>query len=206
MSASTLHDISAAIVPATLEQGEAHPLPSVDTPTARRGRPIELGSSNFVKLRKFGRLYVDKSSFISHILEAGPEVMLCTRPRRFGKTTNLAMLQAYFEKRDEDFTPYFQDLQIWKDAAAREHFQRYPVIFFTFKDCKARTWEHCRAQLHATIQNTFRCIADAGKAPTFPPASARAWTRFSMAPRPPKPMSSPPFDSLSFCLASPVRV
>lgn len=186
MSASTPHDASAAFASATLEQAEESLAPTVDAPTPRRGRPIELGSSNFVKLRKFGRLYVDKSPFISHVLEAGPEVMLCTRPRRFGKTTNLAMLQAFFEKRDEDFTAYFQDLAIWKDAAAREHFQRYPVIFFTFKDCKARTWEHCRAQLHATIQNTFQMHRTRWEAPNISPSERQGMDALLYGSAPPE--------------------
>lgn len=101
--------------------------------------PILLGQSDFVALREAGNLYVDKSAFVAEVLTAPAQVSLHPRPRRFGKTLNLSMLQAWFEI-GPDRTALFGDLAIWQDAPSRAHFQRYPVIKLTFKDIKQGTW------------------------------------------------------------------
>jgi len=102
-----------------------------------------IGTSDFRKLRESGSLYVDKTSLIQDIVDSGAEVLLFPRPRRYGKTLNLSMLRYFLEKRGEDLAHLFAGLTIEASEAAREHFQRYPVIFLTFKDVKARSWGQC---------------------------------------------------------------
>ena len=101
--------------------------------------PILLGESNFIPLRRAGKLYVDKSMFVREVIEAHAVAMLFPRPRRFGKTLNLSMLQAFFEI-GPDRSALFEDLAIWTDPVSRPHFQAHPVIKVTFKDVKDRTW------------------------------------------------------------------
>lgn len=101
--------------------------------------PILLGESNFIPLRTAGKLYVDKSMFVREVIDASAVAMLFPRPRRFGKTLNLSMLQAFFEI-GPDRTALFKDLHVWSDSVARPHFQAHPVIKLTFKDVKDRTW------------------------------------------------------------------
>lgn len=101
--------------------------------------PIQLGQSDFVTVREAGYLYVDKSAFVHEVLTAPAQMMLYPRPRRFGKTLNLSMLHAFFEI-GPDRSALFEDLEIWRDAASRAHFQRHPVIKLTFKDVKQRAW------------------------------------------------------------------
>ena len=107
---------------------------------------IPLGMSDFTKLRRGGFTYVDKSRLIAEVMAHPSEVLLIPRPRRFGKTLNLSMLEAFLERgRDEAELAarreLFEDLAVWRTATAKEHFGRYPVVFLTFKDVKARTWE-----------------------------------------------------------------
>src|SRR4051812_48191255 len=99
---------------------------------------IPIGIDDFRKLREAGLEYVDKSGLIRQLLDRpGVEVVLLPRPRRFGKTLNLSMLRCWFEKRDEDLSHLFEGLSIWQAGGDyRAHFQRYPVIFFSFKETK----------------------------------------------------------------------
>src|SRR5690242_15690586 len=100
-----------------------------------------LGQSDFRKLREAGAGYIDNSAFISQLLADPTEVVLFPRPRRFGKTLTLSALAYFLERRDEDLSHLFQDLAVWSDPAARAHFQQHPVLFLSFKDIKARSYE-----------------------------------------------------------------
>jgi Predicted AAA-ATPase/PD-(D/E)XK nuclease superfamily len=121
---------------------------------------IPLGISDFRKLREEGLAYVDKSHLIRELLDKGTESVLLPRPRRFGKTLALSMLQCFFEKRDEDLSGLFADLSIWQAGDEyRAHFQRYPVIFVTFKDVKAETWDKAWDGIRTKIELLFRAHA-----------------------------------------------
>ncbi len=116
---------------------------------------IPLGLDDFRKLREQGLVYVDKSLFIREILDKGAQTILLPRPRRFGKTLNLSMLRCFFEQREEDLSPLFEGLAIARAGEAYQaHFQRYPVIFVTFKEVKATTWE----QAWLAIQEKLRVL------------------------------------------------
>jgi predicted AAA-ATPase/PD-(D/E)XK nuclease superfamily protein len=128
---------------------------------------IPIGISDFRMLREQGLEYVDKSHLIREVLDQGAQVLLLPRPRRFGKTLNLSMLRAFFEKTGDDLSPLFAGLSI--SAAGehyRAHFQRYPVIFLTFKDIKAESFEQCWAALRKLIEVLYRehsYLLDAGR-------------------------------------------
>ncbi len=100
-----------------------------------------LGNSDFCKVRRDGRDYIDKTRFICDIIHDISDILLFPRPRRFGKTLNLTTLEYFFEKSDEDLSDLFEGLHVWNDPEARKHFQKYPVIYLTFKDCKHLNWE-----------------------------------------------------------------
>lgn len=74
--------------------------------------PILLGQSHFPSLRAEGRYYVDKSMYAAEVVDAPAQVMLFPRPRRFGKTLNLSMLQTFFEV-GPDRSGMFADLAVW---------------------------------------------------------------------------------------------
>ncbi len=123
--------------------------------TARRVR-FPIGLSDFRNLRRDGFAYVDKSPLIDAVLDEDAQVLLVPRPRRFGKTLNLSMLRYFLEKSPEDRAPLFAGLAIASSEIARPHFQRYPVVFLTFKDVKPSSWEDCFAQMGDVLAGAYR--------------------------------------------------
>ncbi|WP_437280640.1 AAA family ATPase [Sorangium sp. So ce375] len=114
-----------------------------------------LGQSDFRELRRAGAGYVDKTPFIGQLLADPAQVVLFPRPRRFGKTLNLSTLAYFLGKRDEDLSPLFQDLAVWSDPAAREHFQQYPALFLTFKDIKTLSYETTLEAIRTDVQRLY---------------------------------------------------
>lgn len=112
-----------------------------------------LGISDFRMLREEGAGYVDKTDFVARVLDEPTQVTLFPRPRRFGKTLNLSALRYFVEKRTEDLSHLFQGLAVWSDPAARAHFQRYPVLFLTFKDIRADSWESTLRAIRLLLQD-----------------------------------------------------
>ncbi len=103
------------------------------------GRPLPIGIDDFEKVRSEGYYYVDKSLMIQDFIEMKDEAALIARPRRFGKTMNMRMLQAFFDI-SRDSRLLFAGLQIMATPYAGQINSR-PVIFLTLKDCKAASEE-----------------------------------------------------------------
>ena len=128
---------------------------------------VPIGIDDFRKLRERQLVYVDKTQLIVELIDqAGAEVVLLPRPRRFGKTLNLSMLRCFFEKRAEDMSGLFEGLAVASAGDAyREHFQRYPVIALTFKGIKQDGYEACFRAIKAKIEILFdehRYLLDGG--------------------------------------------
>jgi hypothetical protein len=128
---------------------------------------LPIGISDFRELREKRLVYVDKTRLVIEMLDhAGSKVLLLPRPRRFGKTLALSMLRCFFERQDEDLSGLFEGLEVWEAGEKyRRHFRRYPVVFLTFRDLKASTFEGCRDDLHKKIQVLYRehrAVLDAG--------------------------------------------
>ena len=125
-----------------------------------------IGVSDFRKVREGGLAYVDKTALIGDVLQAGAEVLLFPRPRRFGKTLNLSMLRYFFEKTAEDRSALFAGLSISSSETARAHFQRHPVIYLTLKDVKPATWDDCVARMADVLSELFvahRYVIESGR-------------------------------------------
>ncbi|MEO5730129.1 MAG: AAA family ATPase [Byssovorax sp.] len=118
---------------------------------------IPIGLDDFRVLREQRLEYVDKSNLIRELLDRpGVQAIVFPRPRRFGKTLNLSMLRCWFEKRDEDLSHLFQDLSIWQAGDEyRAHFQRYPVLHFSFKGTKAESFEECWTAIREKIIDLY---------------------------------------------------
>jgi hypothetical protein len=119
------------------------------------GPRLPIGISDFRKLRQLGLVYVDKTDFLTQVLASGNEVVLVPRPRRFGKTLNLSTLRCFVEKTKEDRAALFEGLAVWSSTEAREHFQRYPVIWMSFKDVKAGDFDQAFAAIRDEIRRTY---------------------------------------------------
>lgn len=100
-------------------------------------RILPIGNDDFRKLRENNAYYVDKTLMIRDFVKMGDEVALIARPRRFGKTLNMTMLRDFFDI-TRDSRDIFAGLAIM-DTEYADQLNSRPVIYLTFKDCKART-------------------------------------------------------------------
>ena len=86
--------------------------------------PLPIGIENYAEMIEKGYYYVDKTLFIKELLDRKGKVNLFTRPRRFGKTLNMSMLQYFFEKSERDHTPLFTGTKIMQ-AGEKAEFKRH---------------------------------------------------------------------------------
>jgi hypothetical protein len=115
-----------------------------------------IGEADFRTLRECSFGFVDKSLFVRDVLADGAKVLLFPRPRRFGKTLNLSMLDYFLRKRDENLLHLFGGLMVTHDARAMKHFQKYPTIFITFKDVKFRTAAEAMRAIRELVVAVYR--------------------------------------------------
>ncbi len=115
---------------------------------------ILAGNSDFKSVRQQGYYYVDKSMLAAEVMKATAQVMLITRPRRFGKTLNLSMLEAFFQH-EGDNRALFQGLAIEGDEQAMVHLGAYPTVFLTFKDFNSPKWEDCEDKIRALFSYLY---------------------------------------------------
>ena len=119
-------------------------------------KKLNLGHSDFKNIINNNNYFVDKSLLIEEIINAQKNVLLLPRPRRFGKTLNLSMLQYFFDKNEPENKRLFKDLKIWQtDDDIKQHCGKYPTIYLTFKDTKAETWESCYELIVSEIVNLY---------------------------------------------------
>ena len=97
-------------------------------------RTISIGNQSFEEIREKGYFLVDKTNLIKEWWESADSVTLITRPRRFGKTINMDMLNCFFSNRFQGRGDLFEGLSIWKEEVYRRLQGSYPVIFLSFAD------------------------------------------------------------------------
>ena len=114
---------------------------------------IPVGISDFEKIRKENYCYIDKSGLIKELLEHNPaEVMLITRPRRFGKTLAMSMLASFFDIR-KDSVELFKGLEISKEKSLCENWMnRYPTLFLSLKRVDGLTFSSAYEMLRSVIE------------------------------------------------------
>ena len=99
-------------------------------------RTVGIGIQSFSKIRENNYFYVDKTSFIKEWWESGDDVTLITRPRRFGKTMNMSMLESFFSVEYSGRVDLFEGLSIWEEEKYRNLQGTYPVISLSFAGIK----------------------------------------------------------------------
>jgi len=117
---------------------------------------LPIGISDYKEIAQEHYYYIDKTLFIKEILDQAKKIILLPRPRRFGKTLNLSMLQYFFEKSEENNQQLFTDKAIWQEEKYRAHQGQYPVIFLTLKGVKQPTWTIAYDTLKIIIANEFK--------------------------------------------------
>ena len=116
---------------------------------------ISIGKQDFCSLRENNYFFVDKSMFIKEWWEASTDVTLITRPRRFGKTLNMSMLECFFSNNYADRGDLFEGLSIWKEAEYRKLQGKYPVLFLSFADIKSGNWEDAVERIKKNIADVY---------------------------------------------------
>ena len=101
---------------------------------------IPTGIENFKTMIDKNAYYVDKTNLIADILNE--QVVLYTRPRRFGKTLNMSMLYYFFSIKEKKNSYLFNHLNISKNIDALKHQNKYPTIFISLKDMKVPSMEN----------------------------------------------------------------
>ena len=101
-------------------------------------KTVGIGNQNFEVIQENRYFYVDKTQFIEQWWETGDNVTLITRPRRFGKTLNMSMVEKFFSIQYKDRADLFQDLRIWEHEDFRKLQGTYPVISLSFANVKER--------------------------------------------------------------------
>ena len=118
-------------------------------------RTIGIGNQNFETVRKEGDFYVDKTSFIREWWECRDSVTLITRPRRFGKTLNMSMVEQFFSISYAGRSDLFEGLSIWQEEKYRQLQGTYPVIALSFADVKEKTYQDARKRICEIIMDLF---------------------------------------------------
>ena len=126
-------------------------------------RPLPIGVQDFKKVRDEGYLYVDKSDLIPQILSQKSEVYLYTRPRRFGKSLNLSMLDAFFNIRYPKDNTWFDGLKVSDCRECDEHRNAYPVIYLDFKRLNSKdmeTFNEKLSEMLSILYDSFGYLLD----------------------------------------------
>lgn len=125
-------------------------------------KALPVGYDDFESVIKKNLYFVDKTLLIKELLDRGTQVNLITRPRRFGKTLNMSMLEYFFENGYDiagnkmECGYLFDGLKISECGEKyMQHQGKYPVIFLTLKDAKQKTWEESLYALKEQIANEF---------------------------------------------------
>ena len=100
---------------------------------------LPTGIENFKTMIDKSAYYVDKTNFIKDVLNE--QVVLYTRPRRFGKTLNMSMLYYFFSINEKENSYLFNGLNISKNKDALKYQNKYPTIFISLKEMKSLTFD-----------------------------------------------------------------
>ena len=118
-------------------------------------KTVAIGVQSFDKLIEENYFYIDKTSFIKEWWESGDDVTLITRPRRFGKTLNMSMLEQFFSLDYADRGDLFEGLSIWHEEKYRELQGTYPVISLSFARVKEDNYISTREKICQIIRNIY---------------------------------------------------
>ena len=118
-------------------------------------RTVAIGIQDFESIITNSYFYIDKTDFIRQWWENGDSVTLITRPRRFGKTLNMRMVEQFFSIDYAGRGDLFENLTIWKNQKYRNLQGTYPVIFLSFADIKETTFSSARKSVCRNIRKLY---------------------------------------------------
>ena len=118
-------------------------------------KTVGIGHQDFKTIRKSHYFYIDKTQFIKEWWESGDSVTLITRPRRFGKTLNMSMIEAFFSVQYKNREDLFERLKIWEMEDFRELQGTYPVINLSFANIKETDYDGARRKICQILSNLY---------------------------------------------------
>ena len=116
---------------------------------------VGIGIQDFLELRENHKFYIDKTSFIKEWWENGDSVTLISRPRRFGKTMNMSMLEKFFSVDYAGRGDLFEGLSIWEDEKYRKLQGTYPVISLSFASIKENNYEAAKLRIYQILTELY---------------------------------------------------
>lgn len=119
------------------------------------GRQVAIGIQNFNEVIENNYFYVDKTAFIKEWWNGGDSVTLITRPRRFGKTLTMSMVEQFFSLKYAGCSNLFEGLSIWKEEKFRNLQGTYPVISLSFANVKENNYEAVKTRICQLLVNLY---------------------------------------------------
>ena len=118
-------------------------------------KTVAIGIQDFEELRNGNYYYIDKTDFIREWWESGDSVTLIARPRRFGKTLNVSMINCFFSNQYTGRGELFEGLSIWNEVKYRELQGTYPVINLSFANVKESSFEATKERINQILVNLY---------------------------------------------------
>ena len=116
---------------------------------------VAIGIQSFSEIREGNYFYIDKTAFIKEWWESGDSVTLIIRPRRFGKTLNMSMVEQFFSVNYAERGDLFEGLSIWKEEKYRGIQGSYPVISLSFAGIKERDYVSTRQKICQVLTDLY---------------------------------------------------
>lgn len=118
-------------------------------------RTVGIGIQDYARMIENNYFYVDKTSFIKEWWESGDAVTLITRPRRFGKTLTMSMVEQFFSVKYAGRSDLFEGLSLWEDEKYRGLQGTYPVISLSFANVKEKSLDQARKKICRIIKDLY---------------------------------------------------
>lgn len=118
-------------------------------------RVIGIGQQDFEDIRKANLFYIDKTHFIKEWWENQDSVTLITRPRRFGKTLTMSMLEKFFSVKYAEGGSVFEGLKIWEEEKYRKMQGTWPVISLSFANVKEPTYQMAKKRICQLLTDVY---------------------------------------------------
>ena len=118
-------------------------------------RTVSIGIQDFEKIRQENYFYIDKTKMIREWWESGDGVTLIARPRRFGKTLNMSMLEKFFSVKYAGRGELFDGLSVWQEEKYRRLQGTFPVIFLSFANVKEPGYRGTRLSINRILEDIY---------------------------------------------------
>ena len=121
-----------------------------------KNKTLEIGKSDFKKIVENNYYFVDKTKLIYDFLNSKAYISLMPRPKRFGKTLNLSMIEHFFDINKKDSAKLFDEFEISnRKEFCEQHQNKYPVINLSLKNIKASNWNDCYEKFKKAISELY---------------------------------------------------